>query len=150
LLSRKCDLPSRLENKKQIKVGLNTGTDKGKSHGIGAALIFPRGILRINFRNKGPFGVYHNENINLSFGLTKPKTTYTIIFKIKNDRCFGYVELENKKKIEVINIPMQALGGNPTSIRIGKMDKNHGSEDREAKDKTGRQGTSKITSFVVI
>lgn len=122
-------IETSINNKTRIKCKLNTGTDKGATWGIGVALVFPNGIVKINLRHNGTYGSYYNENMNISIGKVEPNKIYIISFHLENDVWHGIVENEEGIKVEISTIPINVVGGKPHTIRIGKTGDNHGPQD---------------------
>jgi hypothetical protein len=136
---------------RSISATVNTGTDKGATWGVGFGLVFPRGTIRINIRNNGTYGSYHNSSFNLGFGRHRPNEDYKITFSRSATHWSGEIEDQSGAKIKLIQLGRDQIGDNPIYARIGKMGDNSGPTDfaKPGHQNAGEIGLCSVSNFIV-
>jgi len=104
---------------KEVRVTVNTGTDKGATWGPGISVVWPNGILKVNLRYSGSFAGVLNGNANLGIGQVTPNKEYTLRIKKTNVSYVGEV-YDNNKWYTVIEIPLSIFPTAPLYLVVGK------------------------------
>lgn len=136
---------------KKIRAKVFTGTDKGVVWGMGMALVFPNGIMRLNLRYGEGYGGYYNQSGNTIIGKTTPKSIYILEFQQTNDGWKGFIENSDGDRNEILSIPSIVLGGQPLKLRLGKMGENHGPQDHNTLSGhvDGEEGACQVLNLII-
>lgn len=145
-----CYIETSGENIRSIKATVNTGTDCGATWGIGVALIFTNGSIRLNLRSNGKYGSYHNSTENISLGSVKPNTNYKIEFERNATHWIGVIENNLNQRVRILEMPIQIIGKWATYLRVGKMGDNNGPRDHaQSGPDAGEIGSCKLLNLIL-
>ena len=114
-----CFFQRTLPSFSEVKVTVNTGTDKGATWGPGVSIVWPNGIMKINLRYKGSFAGVLNGVENLNIGKAESNKEYTLRFRKTNTSYIGEVQ-DNNKWYTVIEVPISLFPTSPLYLVIGK------------------------------
>jgi hypothetical protein len=128
---------------KTIVCHLNKGNDKSDDFGSGIALQFQTGILKVNAGNPH-FKAFHNNNISAGVGIVKPDGNYGL--RIRLTDSIIYLEGYDNGWFTVLELPRGLYPGDPTLVKIGKMD--HKCEQNNGKN-IGSMGHCRITKIKI-
>ncbi len=127
----------------EISLKVNTGDDKGATWGPGAAILWPGGFLKLNFRYSTTFGCTNHASESLGIGTTIPNHDYKIVFKLGADNLLTG-EIHDGDKVYL----MQKIKIDPSRIvlRIGKLNGQAGLSNHL---ELGAPGTSRYYDLLV-
>lgn len=114
-----CFIQRILSTFQEIKVKVNTGTDKGATWGPGISIVWPNGILKVNLRYSGSFAGVYNGNANLNIGNVQPNKDYILRMRKTAVSYVGEVNDGNKWHT-VIEVPVSIFPSNPLYLVVGK------------------------------
>lgn len=114
-----CFFQRTLPSFKEVKVTVNTGTDKGATWGPGISVVWPNGILKVNLRYSGGFAGVFNGNANINIGNVQPNKEYVLRIRKTDVSYIGEVRDDNKWQT-VIEIPLSIFPTAPLYLVVGK------------------------------
>lgn len=147
-----CYIETECHGQTRYRALVNTGSDKGKAWGIGVALIFPKGNLKLNLQFNGAFGSYINQSKDITTGKVTPNTDYYLTIKKRANCWEGMIFFaENKRKIEMFKVPFNVVGTDPILFRVGKIGDNFGPRDfSKSGPQAGPIGISTIKEIKIL
>jgi hypothetical protein len=91
--------------------------------------VWPNGkTLRVNVRTEGRFGVDDGERQILE-GFSKPGSTCELAAEIGEREVVAYARQRDESWQELARLPRGEFGGNPSTVRLGKMSPGGRNED---------------------
>ena len=139
-----CFVQRALEpNVKVITCCMNKGNDKSDDFGLGIAVQFQTGMLKVNAGNPR-FKAFYNDNISPGIGKVDLNGDYKLRIRLTD----SVISLEGYAGswFTVLELPRSLYPGDPTLVRIGKMD--HKCEQGNGKD-AGDTCHCKITKIEI-
>jgi hypothetical protein len=111
-----------------VQCAVFSGTDKGATWGPGMAVLWPKGVIRVNLRAEGRFGV--DDGANFTFGgFVGPNADSHLRVRLEEKEVFVEVSGDGRWWETLQTYPRGRYPGDPAAIRLGKSGPGGRSED---------------------
>ena len=102
-----------------VQCSVFSGTDKGATWGPGLAVLWPKGVIRVNVRAEGRFGVDDGANFTFA-GFVGPSAWSHLRIRLEEKEILVEVSADGRLWQPLGTFPRDRFAGDPVAVRLGK------------------------------
>jgi len=129
-----------------VECSVFSGTDKGATWGPGLAVVWPKGVIRVNLRAEGRFGVDDGAEFTFA-GFVGPGAWHHLRIRLEEKEVLVEVSAEGRFWQTLRTFPRDRFPGDPVSVRLGKSGPGARPEDHHEPGPSGACRMKNLRAF---